>query len=65
MKTVLIRNIISENTAYQINAFIQKHKRELGQVRVFFCAETESNRYWNRKLNYLLIIKSCPTSIFN
>jgi len=60
MKTVLIRNIISENTAYQINAFIQKHKRELGQVRVFFCAETESNRYWNRKLKLSFDYKILP-----
>lgn len=49
MKTIILCNIISNNTVHRFNSFIALHKRELGQVLVLFCAETEANRRWRLK----------------
>jgi glycosyltransferase involved in cell wall biosynthesis len=47
MKTVILHNIISSNTVYKLNSYISKNKKDLGNVVVFFCSETEENRRWN------------------
>ena len=46
MKTVILHNIVSSNTVYKINSYIDKHKKELGNTEVWFSSQTESNRKW-------------------
>ena len=54
MKTLILKNIVSSNTVYQLNQYIKKNKKNLGQVQVLFCAQTEGNRHWklNEKPNF-------------
>ncbi len=47
MKTIILHNIISSNTVYKINSYISKNKKDLGDVLVLFCSETEENRRWS------------------
>lgn len=46
MKTLILINIFSSNTVYRLNEYIRLNKKKLGNVKVFFCAQTESNRFW-------------------
>ncbi len=46
MKTIILHNIISNNSVYKLSSYIKRHKEELGNVEVWFCAETEDNRQW-------------------
>jgi|GEM_PF-755800 len=46
MKTLILHNIISSNTVYKLNSFIEENKKKFGETFVAFCAETESNRKW-------------------
>lgn len=46
MKTIILHNIISSNTVYKLNSYIDEHEKQLGEVLVVFCSRTESNRKW-------------------
>lgn len=54
MKTLILHSIISSNTVYKLNSYIEKNKKELGQTFVIFCGKTEKNRRWvlNEKINF-------------
>jgi glycosyltransferase involved in cell wall biosynthesis len=54
MRTLILHNIISSNTVYKLKSYIKRHSKDLGEVLVVFCAETESNRKWklNEKISF-------------
>jgi len=46
MKTVILHNILSSNSVYKLKTFINANRKNLGEVEVWFCGATESNRHW-------------------
>ncbi len=54
MKTLILINILSNNTIARLNLYIKQHKKDLGKTKVIFCASTESNRRWTQqeKINF-------------
>jgi glycosyltransferase involved in cell wall biosynthesis len=47
MKSLILHNIISNNTVYKLNTFVEDNISKLGNLEVWFCSETESNRKWS------------------
>lgn len=49
MKSLILINILSNNTVARLNKFIKLNQKDLGKTTVIFCSPTEENRHWKLK----------------